>query len=119
MLWPMEIGGRGGRTIRDIWGDDENGYSTLEVRREVHDAYNKLVDEKCRNMVWAHPGVTSWYKILRRRGVGRPANEGRERPDVPNVVAARLFGIRVMACPLAEMFSSPAPVVVWRAPSRR
>ena len=113
MLWPMDIRGRGGRTIRGVWGDDdpraylgitvpsfpnlfltygpntnlahggsiifhtecqvryitqalremiENEYSTLEVRADVHDGYNKLVDEKCRNMVWAHPGVTSWYK---------------------------------------------------------
>ena len=29
--------------------------------------YNKLVDEKCRNMVWAHPGVTSWYKNRHNR----------------------------------------------------
>ncbi|HJS86727.1 MAG TPA: NAD(P)/FAD-dependent oxidoreductase [Acetobacteraceae bacterium] len=118
MLWPMDIRGRSGRTIRDIWGDDdpraylgitvpgfpnlfltygpntnlahggsiifhtecqvryitqalremiENGYSTLEVRSDVHDGYNKLVDEKCRNMVWAHPGVTSWYKNRHNR----------------------------------------------------
>jgi 4-hydroxyacetophenone monooxygenase len=40
----------------------ENGHATLEVRQEVHDEYNRLVDEKCRNMVWSHPGVTSWYK---------------------------------------------------------
>ena len=45
----------------------ENGYSTLEVRADVHDGYNKLVDEKCRNMVWAHPGVTSWYKSAQPR----------------------------------------------------
>ncbi len=44
-----------------------NGYSTLEVRADVHDGYNKLVDEKCRNMVWAHPGVTSWYKNRHNR----------------------------------------------------
>jgi 4-hydroxyacetophenone monooxygenase len=113
MLWPMEITGRGGHTIREVWGDDnpraylgitapgfpnlfmtygpntnlahggsiifhlecqvryimqalremiERGYKTLEVRQEVHDAYNQLVDEKCRSMVWTHPGVTSWYK---------------------------------------------------------
>jgi 4-hydroxyacetophenone monooxygenase len=118
MLWPMEIKGRNGRTIRDIWGDDdpraylgitvpgfpnlfvtygpntnlahggsiifhlecqvryilqavremiEQGYATLEVRPDVHDGYNKLVDEKCRNMVWAHPGVTSWYKNRHNR----------------------------------------------------
>jgi 4-hydroxyacetophenone monooxygenase len=118
MLWPMDIRGRNGRTIRDIWGDDdpraylgitvpgfpnlfltygpntnlahggsiifhtecqvryitqalremiENGYATLEVRADVHDGYNKLVDEKCRNMVWAHPGVTSWYKNRHNR----------------------------------------------------
>ncbi|HYZ21361.1 MAG TPA: NAD(P)/FAD-dependent oxidoreductase [Rhodopila sp.] len=118
MLWPMDIRGRQGRTIRSIWGDDdpraylgitvpgfpnlfltygpntnlahggsiifhhecqvryimqalremiENGYSTLEVRQDVHDGYNKLVDEKCRNMVWAHPGVTSWYKNRHNR----------------------------------------------------
>lgn len=118
MLWPMDIRGRDGRTIRGVWGDDdpraylgitvpgfpnlfitygpntnlahggsiifhlecqvryicqalremiENGYATLEVRKEVHDGYNKLVDEKCRNMVWAHPGVTSWYKNRHNR----------------------------------------------------
>jgi 4-hydroxyacetophenone monooxygenase len=118
MLWPMEIQGRGGRTIRDAWGDDdpraylgitmpgfpnlfltygpntnlahggsiifhtecqvryiaealrdmiENGCATLEVRPEVHDDYNKLLDETCRNMVWAHPGVTSWYKNKHNR----------------------------------------------------
>jgi 4-hydroxyacetophenone monooxygenase len=118
MLWPLEIKGRGGRTIRDLWGDDdpraylgitvprfpnlfvtygpntnlahggsiifhhecqiryilqalremiEKDRATLEVRQGVHDDYNRLVDEKCRNMVWAHPGVTSWYKNRHNR----------------------------------------------------
>jgi 4-hydroxyacetophenone monooxygenase len=118
MLWPMDIKGRGGQTIRDIWGDDdpraylgitvpgfpnlfvtygpntnlahggsiifhhecqiryilqalremvETGRDTLEVRQKVHDEYNRLVDEKCRDMVWAHPGVTSWYKNKHNR----------------------------------------------------
>jgi 4-hydroxyacetophenone monooxygenase len=118
MLWPMEIAGRGGVTIRELWGDDdpraylgmavpgfpnlfvtygpntnlahggsiifhhecqvrwicqalremiERGYATLEVRREVHDAYNHLLDETCSRMVWSHPGVTSWYKNARNR----------------------------------------------------
>lgn len=113
MLWPMDIAGSGGRTIRDVWGDDdpraylgitvpgfpnlfltygpntnlahggsiifhtecqvryiaqalrdmiENGHAALEVRQDVHDAYNRLLDDTCRTMVWSHPGVTSWYK---------------------------------------------------------
>jgi 4-hydroxyacetophenone monooxygenase len=118
MLWPMDIKGRDGLTIRHAWGDDdpraykgitvpgfpnmfvicgpntalahggslifhtecqvkyimqairdmvENGYSSVEIRPEVHDRYNQLVDEKCENMVWAHPGVTSWYKNKNNR----------------------------------------------------
>ncbi len=118
MLWPIDIRGTGGRTIRDVWGEDdpraylgitvpgfpnlfvtygpntnlahggsiifhhecqvryilqalremvEEGIGRLEVRQDVHDAYNRLVDEKCRAMVWSHPGVTSWYKNKRNR----------------------------------------------------
>lgn len=118
MLAPMDIAGRGGRTIRQAWGDDdpraylgitapgfpnlfmiygpntnlahggsiifhhecqvryicqalremiEQGYASLEVRQDVHDAYNRLLDEKCRSMVWTHPGVTSWYKNKNNR----------------------------------------------------
>jgi len=118
MLWPMEIKGRGGQTIRGAWGDDdpraylgitvpafpnlfliygpntnlahggsiifhtecqvryiaealrdmiENRHATLEVRANVHDAYNKRLDEVCSTMVWAHPGVTSWYKNKHNR----------------------------------------------------
>jgi 4-hydroxyacetophenone monooxygenase len=118
MLWPMEIIGREGRSIRDLWGNDdpraymgmtvpgfpnlfvtygpntnlahggsiifhaecqvryiaqalremlENDIAALEVRQEVHDAYNEKVDAACRNMVWSHPGVTNWYKNARNR----------------------------------------------------
>jgi 4-hydroxyacetophenone monooxygenase len=45
----------------------EQDRATLEVRQDVHDDYNRLVDEKCRNMVWAHPGVNSWYKNRHNR----------------------------------------------------
>jgi 4-hydroxyacetophenone monooxygenase len=113
LLWPMDIRGRDGMTIRSVWGDDdpraykgmsvpgfpnlfviagpntslshggsavfhtecqvtyitkalremiERGYDSMEVRPEVHDAYNRLVDEKHSKMVWTHRGVTSWYK---------------------------------------------------------
>jgi 4-hydroxyacetophenone monooxygenase len=118
MLWPMEIRGRGGVTIRELWGDDdpraylgitvpgfpnlfitygpntnlahggsiyfhsecqvryicqalremvEEGLATVEVRQEVHDAYNHRLDEACQNMVWTHPGVTNWYKNRHNR----------------------------------------------------
>jgi len=40
----------------------KTGAKTLEVRREVHDAFNKKVDEANRWMAWGSPNVTSWYK---------------------------------------------------------
>jgi len=111
-LWPMEIVGRSGTSLREVWGENpraylgvtvpdfpnlfclygpntnlghggsiifhtecqvryvvrclrellERGNDALEVRREVHDAYNDRVDALHSNMVWAHPGVKSWYK---------------------------------------------------------
>jgi 4-hydroxyacetophenone monooxygenase len=38
------------------------GAKTLEVRPDVHDAFNAKVDEANRWMAWGSPGVTSWYK---------------------------------------------------------
>jgi 4-hydroxyacetophenone monooxygenase len=118
LLWPMDIRGRDGVTIRSLWGDDdpraykgmavpgfpnlfviagpntslshggsavfhtecqvtyitkalremiERGYGSIEVKPEVHDAYNRLVDEKHSKMVWTHRGVTSWYKNKHNR----------------------------------------------------
>ncbi len=40
----------------------EHGWDELEVRQEPFEAYNAKVDAEHRNMVWSHPGVTSWYK---------------------------------------------------------
>lgn len=113
MLWPMDIAGRGGVTIRGEWGDEdprahfgitvpkfpnffviygpntnlahggsavfhsecqiryimqafreliETGQAALEVKDEPFWDYQNKVDEAHRNMVWSHPGVTSWYK---------------------------------------------------------
>jgi 4-hydroxyacetophenone monooxygenase len=45
----------------------ERDHKVLEVRSDVHDDYNRMVDEKHQNMVWAHPGVMSWYKNKRNR----------------------------------------------------
>ena len=40
----------------------ENDHATMECKRDVHDAYNKIIDEGNRQMAWgAHP-VMSWYK---------------------------------------------------------
>jgi 4-hydroxyacetophenone monooxygenase len=118
MTWPMRIAGRGGRTLRELWGDDdpraylgitvpgfpnffvmygpntnlahggsaifhsecqtrytllalrellENGHAAMEVKQEVHDAFNRRVDEVHSKMVWSHRGVGSWYKNKRGR----------------------------------------------------
>ena len=40
----------------------ETGAAALEVRPEPFWAYQEKVDAAHRNMVWSHPGVTSWYK---------------------------------------------------------
>lgn len=40
----------------------ERGLSTLEVRRDVHDAFNVKVDEANAQMAWGSPHVSSWYK---------------------------------------------------------
>ena len=40
----------------------ERGASSLEVRRDVHDAFNEKVDAANAKMAWGTPGVTSWYK---------------------------------------------------------
>ena len=40
----------------------EAGGSALEVRKEVHDAFNRAVDEENRRMAWGVSSVSSWYK---------------------------------------------------------
>jgi len=40
----------------------EGGHRALDCRADVHDAFNKRVDARHAQMVWAHPGVGSWYK---------------------------------------------------------
>lgn len=40
----------------------ESGADTLEVKREVHDAFNVRVDKANALMAWGAPQVTSWYK---------------------------------------------------------
>jgi 4-hydroxyacetophenone monooxygenase len=40
----------------------EEQVSSVEVRPEVHDAYNQRVDAAHQQMVWTHPGVDTWYR---------------------------------------------------------
>ncbi|HEY5290485.1 MAG TPA: NAD(P)/FAD-dependent oxidoreductase [Caulobacteraceae bacterium] len=40
----------------------ESGADTLEVKGEVHDAFNVKVDKANALMAWGAPQVTSWYK---------------------------------------------------------
>ena len=56
------------RYIMDMIGKmlrDEIG--AVEIRKEVHDAYNNKVDLAHEQMVWAHPGMTSYYRNERGR----------------------------------------------------
>ena len=45
----------------------ELDYACIEVRRDAHDRFNEELDQRCAGMVWAHPGVRSWYKNSRNR----------------------------------------------------
>ncbi|MEY3802851.1 MAG: hypothetical protein RLZZ51_1133 [Actinomycetota bacterium] len=45
----------------------ESQVSSVDVRPEVHDAYNKAVDDEHDQLVWSHPGMDSWYKNLQGR----------------------------------------------------
>ena len=40
----------------------ETGARTMEVKRDVHDAFNSRVDEANLLMAWGSPHVNSWYK---------------------------------------------------------
>ena len=40
----------------------ESQISSVDIRSEVHDAYNEAVDDEHDQLVWSHPGMDSWYK---------------------------------------------------------
>jgi 4-hydroxyacetophenone monooxygenase len=113
-----EVVGRSGRTLREVWEDDncqaymgtvvpdfpnyftlygpnlqpghggslifvvemqvgyimdmlhkmaDLGLGAVEVRQEVHDRYNENVAAEHENMVWTHPGMTTYYRNARGR----------------------------------------------------
>jgi 4-hydroxyacetophenone monooxygenase len=43
------------------------GLTRVEVRQDVHDAYNAKVDATHQHMVWTYPGVESYYKNSKGR----------------------------------------------------
>jgi 4-hydroxyacetophenone monooxygenase len=45
----------------------ENGLGAVEIRQDVHDDYNAKVDAEHENMVWTHPGMTTYYRNERGR----------------------------------------------------
>jgi 4-hydroxyacetophenone monooxygenase len=44
-----------------------SGFRQVEVRQDVHDAYNAKVDATHQQMVWTYPGVESYYKNSKGR----------------------------------------------------
>jgi len=40
----------------------ERGAKSMEVRKEVHDAFNERVDDANARLAWGLPGAKSWYK---------------------------------------------------------
>jgi 4-hydroxyacetophenone monooxygenase len=45
----------------------EGGHSSMDCRREVHDAYNDRIDAANRQMVWGAAEVNSWYRNAKGR----------------------------------------------------
>lgn len=119
-LQPIEFVGRGGKRLRDIWGDDDataylgitvpgfpnlflmygpntnsgaggsyffigesqcryiadvvakmirSDIGAVECRAESHDRWVNEVDAAHSNMVWSHPGMTTYYRNKRGRVV--------------------------------------------------
>ncbi len=118
MLAPMEIRGRSGASLRDVWGEDDpraylgitvpdfpnmfcllgpntfaghggsgiltielemryvmemlahmsrEAISSVECRQDVHDSYNDELAAALARTIWAHPGMSTYY----RNGAGR------------------------------------------------
>jgi 4-hydroxyacetophenone monooxygenase len=47
----------------------DKGVAAVEVRKEVHDAYTREVDRKHENMIWTHPGMSTYYRNSKGRVV--------------------------------------------------
>ncbi len=120
LLYPMEIRGRGGIRLRDVWGEDdataylglttpgfpnlffmygpntnsghggsymfiaeaqtryivdlvrkmlEEGIGVVECKPDVHDDYNRRLDQAHTTRVWSHPGMETYYRNAQGRVV--------------------------------------------------
>lgn len=45
----------------------EGGLGAMEVRQDVHDDYVRRVDAEHEQMIWSHPGMTTYYRNARGR----------------------------------------------------
>jgi 4-hydroxyacetophenone monooxygenase len=121
MLSTLDLKGRGGTSIRDVWGSDEpraylgtvipkfpnlfvlygpntqlghggafifvmecqisyvidaikkmseNNLDEIECRQDVHDAYNDRVQQKHKELIWTHEGVTTYVRNSQGKVVG-------------------------------------------------
>ena len=51
------------RLILDCYREEiERGAQAIEVKRDVHDAHIREVDELHSRMVWSHEGMSNWYR---------------------------------------------------------
>jgi 4-hydroxyacetophenone monooxygenase len=48
---------------------EAGGSCAIEVREEVHEAYNRAVDAAHAGLIWSHPGMDTWYRNSRGRVV--------------------------------------------------
>ena len=47
----------------------ESGLSSIDVRQGAHDDYVRRVDKEHDQMIWSHPGMTTYYRNARGRVV--------------------------------------------------
>ena len=45
----------------------ERNLGSIEIRQDVHDAYNEDIDRAHATMVWTHPGMSTYYRNSRGR----------------------------------------------------
>jgi 4-hydroxyacetophenone monooxygenase len=45
----------------------EHGIAAIDVRQDVHDQYIREVDAEHEQLIWTHPGMTTYYRNKRGR----------------------------------------------------